>query len=97
MKKLDIAIAVMLAAGAATAQTHYQDAVRKREVCKEMGNYAVDTYRMKQAGESWERLNTNPNVPARMKAIKHYAYFKATDEKNAYIAAWAWCMDDFRH
>lgn len=32
-----------------------------------------------------------------MKAIKHYAYFKATDEKNAYVAAWAWCMDDFRH
>ena len=29
MKKLALAIAVMLAAGAATAQTHYQDAVRK--------------------------------------------------------------------
>lgn len=101
--KLVLALAFILLSG--TALADYSQAVARREYCTTIGKIAEQAYNwrtdkyLKRSKQDYLNVwadDLRPgvrNADVTQYAID-YAYDRATDEKNAYMMTWAYCMDN---
>ena len=95
MKKLAIALILSISATCVFAQSYYQRAVAKQQMCREVGQFGVEAFDLRVAGERRQKVVNATNEI--LYETAQYAYDSATDRKDAYSHGWATCMDNFQN
>ncbi len=89
MKRMAAALALLVVIDAHA--DGYESAYLKQSKCESTAEYAVMIYNLKQAKKS--KPERDPKSSPMVNAIEDFAWFNATDRKDAYMGAWSKCMD----
>lgn len=100
MKKTITALVMALSLSNVALAGEYEDAARNEKTCDSQGNIATRLFAHKEESPKshWiDSVSSGEYANEKVRQMNifdiNYAYDKATSEKDAFVAAWAHCMD----